>query len=234
MIRKTARRQIDRSSPQWILTYADMATLLLTFFIFLFSASELSEAKFQAASGSLKSNMGLRPRRGSVVEPRTPAQVSRRQRRADLVWGAPGVEAEGTDVLASAQGTRVMLGGSVRFSTSSAELDDEAKGALRRIADEVRGLPNIVEIHGHVQKGELERADAMADLSLSLERATTVLRFLVEDGGIKARRLRATGAGSEQPAGAGLYDPERNRRVEVIVVREAILPPGEAFGKSRF
>jgi chemotaxis protein MotB len=218
-------RQIDRASPQWILTYADVATLLLVFFIFLFSASEISEARFQAATGSLRANMGLRPRRGSVVEPRVPAVHSRRQKRTDVRLGAPGESSFGADLLARPLGTRVVLGGSIMFADGSSELDEEAIATLSRIADEIRGLPNIVEVHGHAARGEGTAYAGGDELALSVNRAVTALRYLDGPGKIKDVRLRALGAGSQSPAGAGAYgdDPRRNRRVEIIVVREAVI-----------
>jgi len=227
-------RQVDRSSPQWILTYADVATLLLVFFIFLFSASEISEARFQAATGSLRANMGLRPRRGSVAEPRVPSVHSRRQTRVDVRWGAPGESSEGVDLLAHPDGTRVVLGGAIHFAHGSSELDAEAIAALRRIADEIYGLPNIVEVHGHAAAGEGDAYAAGDELALSLDRAAVALRFLDGPGRIATSRLRVLGAGSQSPAGAGAYgdDARRNRRVEIIVVREAVLPGTESRGET--
>ena len=66
------------------------------------------------------------------------------------------------------------------------------------------------------------------ELDFSLARAATVLRFLASDGGLDRSRLRAMGAGSAEPADAKLYkdEPARDRRVEIIVVRE-LVPPKE-------
>lgn len=212
-------REIDRSSPAWTITYADMATLLLTFFVFLFSASQVSEAKFQAAAGSLRANMGLRPRRGSVVEAVPPAEVARREKLPAERQGAPG---ERTQVLAAAQGARVAVGGRIPFDAGESVPNESAKEILRRLADEMRGLPNLIEVRGHAERGEGARAGRADDLALSLERAANVLRFLAEEAGLPLKRLRAVGAGSQEPADAGLHadEPARDRRVEVVVVRE--------------
>lgn len=217
-------REIDRSSPAWTITYADMATLLLTFFIFLFSASQVSEARFQAAIGSLRANLGTRPKYGSVVETRSPSEVTHREKLRELRQGAPG---ERTQVLAASQGARIVVGGRIPFERNQAELGEAAKVALRRIADELRGLPNLVEVRGHCERGEGVASGRADDLALSLERAANALRFMVDECYIPARQLRAVGVGSEEPADAGLHadDPARDRRVEVVVVRE-LAPQG--------
>ncbi len=224
-------RSVDRSSPAWLITYGDMATLLLVFFVFLFSVSEVKEQKFKAAAGSLRASMGVRPHRGSVVESRPPLDVRRRERRQKERLGLPG---ESEKVLAAARGKRVAFGGRIIFDRGSADITAKAKDELRRLADEIRGLPNVVDVRGHAERDEYRLASdsteaaarlgaevgasgAKDDLELSLARAANVLRFLVEDGGLARRRLRAVGAGSEEPVREG---PDFNRRVEILVVRE--------------
>lgn len=229
-------RSVDRSSPAWLITYGDMATLLLVFFVFLFSVSEVKEHKFKAAAGALRASMGVRPRRGSVIESRPPLDVRRRERRQKERLGLPG---KSEKVLAAARGKRVAFGGRIIFDRGSADITAKARDELRRLADNIRGLPNLVEVRGHAERDEYRltsdsagvaaRPDAEADaadaagaagakddLDLSLARAANVLRFLVEDGGLSRSRLRVVGAGSEDPVPEGT---DSNRRVEILVVR---------------
>ena len=212
-------RQIDRSSPQWLITYADMATLLLAFFIFLFSMAAVPEARFKAAMGSLRLNLGLRPRRGSVVEPRKPVAGTRRRRREKERFGEPG---ETKRVSAIAEGPRVIFGRHIGFERGSIEPSRDARRQLRELADNLRGLPNIVEVRGHASVDEFRGTEFADDLDLSLARAAAVVRFLERDAGIKRRRLRALGAGSAAPAslvGEG-RDEAADRRAEIVVARE--------------
>lgn len=215
-------RQVDRSSPPWLITYADMATLLLAFFVFLFSMSAVPEARFKAAMGSLHRNLGLRPRRGSVVEPRRPTAGTRRRRREAERLGEPG---ETKTIARIAEGPRVVFGRLVRFERGSVEIAEAAGRHLREVADNVRGLPNIVEVRGHASVGESEGTQFADDLGLSLARAAAVLRFLDKEAGIETKRLRALGWGSE--VGASFVDEERreaaDRRVEIVVVRELVV-----------
>jgi chemotaxis protein MotB len=207
-----------------MITYGDMATLLLVFFVFLFSVSEVRQEKFKAAAGSLRAQIGVKPLHGSVIESRPPVQTRRRDRREKERRGLPGTSEH---VLAAAQGKRSAVGGRVQFAPGSTELGDEAKHTLRLIADELRGLRNIIEVRGHAEAGECggdEGRAADLELDLSLARAATVLRFLAEDAGLGRWRLRAMGAGSAERADAEIYkdEPARDRRVEIIVVRELV------------
>ena len=206
-----------------MLTYGDMATLLLVFFVFLFSVSEVRQDKFKAAAGSLRAQIGVRPKHGSVVESKPPVETRKRDRRERKRLGLPGTS---DHVLAAAEGKRSVVGARVGFDRGSSDLGPEAKRTLRLIADEVRGLRNVIEVRGHTEPGECGGETGRAEdleLDLSLARAATVLRFLVDDGGLRRSRLRAMGAGS---AGAPTEDSKDElaayRRVETIVVRELV------------
>src|SRR5210317_980170 len=48
--------------PPWLITYSDLITLLLTFFILLMSMADLDPVRFTEASNSLKGAFGIRPR----------------------------------------------------------------------------------------------------------------------------------------------------------------------------
>jgi len=143
--------------------------------------------------------------------------------RADRSQAAArGLPGTNDRVLAAAQGKRSVVGGRVRFGRGRAELGSEARSTLRLIADELRGLRNIIEVRGHAESGECDgdtSAAADSELDLSLARSAAVLRFLVADGGLRRERLRAMGAGSEDAHEGG---PAMSRRVEIIVVRELV------------
>jgi chemotaxis protein MotB len=222
-------------------TYGDMATLLLVFFVFLFSISEVKLDKYKAAAGALRAQIGVRPRHGSVVESKVPVETRRRDRRKKQRLGLPGTSEH---VLAAAQGLRSVVGGRAMFESGSAELGDEAKQTLRLIADDLRGLKNIIEVRGHAEAGESGASAGLAadrELDLSLARSAAVLRFLAEDGGLDRVRLRAMGAGSAESTVAR-QDSEKSgsyKRVEIIVVRELVPPrkrpalrPARSDGRS--
>ena len=152
----TKSRQFDRSSPAWLVTYADMATLLLAFFIFLFSMAAVPEARFKAAMGSLQRNLGFRPRRGSVVRPEHPTAGRRRRERQAERLGAPG---ETETIARIAEGPRIVFGRRIRFEKGSVEVAGGARLQLREIADELRGLPNVVEVRGYASVDESRGTD---------------------------------------------------------------------------
>jgi OOP family OmpA-OmpF porin len=104
----------------------------------------------------------------------------------------------------------------VNFELNSATLTPSATATLRRVTDALRGEPNLrAEIAGHTDSSGSDDYN----LSLSQQRAESVLRFLVEQG-IDTRRLVARGYGEARPVAdnSTAVGREFNRRVEFTVL----------------
>ncbi|MEC8099648.1 MAG: flagellar motor protein MotB, partial [Pseudomonadota bacterium] len=56
-----------KGAPAWMATFADMATLLMAFFVLILSFAEFNVPKFKQISGSLKNAFGIQ-RMVPVVE----------------------------------------------------------------------------------------------------------------------------------------------------------------------
>lgn len=57
MKRRPVKRSKSTGAPKWMVTYSDMVTLILVFFILLFSMSQIDLEKFEAISDSFKNRM---------------------------------------------------------------------------------------------------------------------------------------------------------------------------------
>ncbi|GGE63867.1 flagellar motor protein MotB [Streptosporangium jomthongense] len=57
-IRKNRRPRLKNQTPAWIVTFADLATLLLTFFILLLSFAEMDIEKYRAMANSMSVAFG--------------------------------------------------------------------------------------------------------------------------------------------------------------------------------
>src|SRR5690606_40611426 len=57
MKRRESRKKVDKGAPKWMVTYSDMVTLILVFFILLFSMSQIDAVKFEAISDSFRDRM---------------------------------------------------------------------------------------------------------------------------------------------------------------------------------
>ncbi|MEA3365616.1 MAG: flagellar motor protein MotB, partial [Candidatus Hydrogenedentes bacterium] len=69
-------------APAWMVTYGDMMSLLLCFFVLLLSFSSISEKKYNKAIQSLKGALGVLPKNMSVIQPMPVEQLQSRRTRA--------------------------------------------------------------------------------------------------------------------------------------------------------
>lgn len=218
--------------PEWVVTFGDMMSLLLTFFIMLVSLSEIKqEEMFQAMVESMRQQFGHDSSSASLspgnVRPRT-AQMSQlasmgRAMRADIHMGGNKVEAPVGDnlkVKSIRNGPRTNVGTHVTFAGQSADLTDDHRQTLTIAQSKLGGKPQRIEIRGHTSRMPAE--DNFRDnWDLAYERARVVSEYLIANG-IDARRVRITVAGEHEPVSedARTAQMRGNDRVEVFLLEE--------------
>lgn len=105
------------------------------------------------------------------------------------------------------------------FPSGGSEIDAVNFGLLNKIVKAIREFPQArVAVMGHTDAA----GDADVNLALSQERARKVARFLVDVGGVEARRVTAQGFGETRPVASNDTKEGRaaNRRVEILIVNE--------------
>jgi len=219
--------------PEWVVTFGDMMSLLLTFFIMLVSLSEVKqEEMYQAMVESMRQQFGHDSSSASLspgkVRPRT-AEMTQlaamgRAMRANIMQGGNKVEAPvGDEMLVRSirSGQQTNVGTMVTFAADTNELTDEHRRVLTSVQTQLSGKPQKIEIRGHTSRHPA--SDQYRDnWDLAYERARAVSEYLVEFQGIDRRRIRITVAGEHEPVTtavkAGLR--RRNDRVEVFLLDE--------------
>lgn len=244
--RKGERDNQDR----WLLTYADMITLLLAFFIMMYSMSVLNLSKFREAAVSIRSGFGGEVRgqgRGvllaSSVYTVSPSPVECATGSADAQLLKPLVdyihtqwESKGADIGEDQRGIVItLLSDRVLFRPGSASLDPRAYPLLDKIAETLDKVVNKVQVEGHTCNLRPRQSRYPSNWELSTARATNVLRYLVETKGLESSRFSAAGYGSVRSVAKNDSDSNRrkNRRVEIVILRPEPTPSLEAGGPAR-
>lgn len=231
--------------PEWVVTFGDMMSLLLTFFILLVSLSELKQErqdeKYQAILDSLRRRFGYTSARGLAPGPHIPrnSTVTKidsagRARRTDTMNGGADVRSlkgPSPRVKAMRQADQLTVGGSINFDEDSSQLTESQKRDLQLIALELGGKPQKVELRGHTSGRPLPPDSPYVDQwDLAYARCHSVMKFLVSVG-LKPERLRISVVAQYEPAQLS-NDPlvlRENSRVEVFMLNEVT----EAFDKSK-
>ncbi len=216
--------------PEWVVTFGDMMSLLLTFFIMLFSMSEIrQEERFQAMLESMRRTFGYTRSEASLAPGEQPpartklsklASLGRSKRQNTLRGGARKQSSPGTEqrVTSTHPSGRFSLGGVVQFDEASDHLDQEAKKVLQLIARDIRGKPQMIELAGHSTGRPLPRNGAFSThYDLAYRRCVGVMNYMVDELGINPDRFSIRVVAANEPLPAPPLETGRDpqSRVEV-------------------
>lgn len=224
--------------PEWVVTFGDMMSLLLTFFIMLFSMSEVrEEERYQAVLEALRQQFGYDSTRnfsvpGKVTKPRN-SELSKRSslgraRRANTMNGGDRVKApvgEHPRVMIIRHGNRPTLGGVVYFESLSADLTEASIEQLKDIARTIGGKMQRIDIRGHTTNQRQPNSSPFKDnWDLAYARARNVSNYL-EKIGIDPKRIRVSVSAGNEPIDTDVSSNFRkNARVEISVLNELTQP----------
>lgn len=217
--------------PEWVVTYGDMMSLLLTFFIMLVSMAEMKqEGKMKTMLNSLKEQFG--PLDGKYGTPGdglpTTGAMEFSGSKSDSSEGgvkkggqiSRGLAGPSRSVKRLANGTVITLGGPATFPLSSDVVTETARTDLNQLAEMLKGRLNQIVISGHASREPLPPDSPFADpFSLSFARARNCAELLIA-GGIAPSRIQLVAVGDSEPKIVSRH-PEaqlQNDRVDVFVV----------------
>ena len=219
--------------PEWVVTYGDLMSLLLCFFILIVAFSEPKKPEeFQKVLDAIQEAMGFRGGDGKTDSTKSPGASSLKAftkaiglgKDAKLMADNPQSQAVGKaqNVTIVQEGPIHAIGGSLPFSAGKAGLSLAVEQTLRNeVAPKIRDKNYIVRIVGH-SFGDQDKTLG-SHLDASYERAKSVRNYLIEECNVDPLILRLVLAGDQEPSpennGA---DAEINRRVQVYMTDKTL------------
>ncbi len=228
--------EVPRSAP-WMNTYADMVTLLMTFFILLFSMSKVNSDKFKKALESVHGAFG-------VIEDGLPSVIDFGEAMSGEEISQIAIEmaalqslgetlrrdldvsglSEQVSIEMDERGLVIRFADTVLFDLGSAEVRPEGRPVLTEVGDFLSGTENPIRVEGHTDNWPISTDRFPSNWELSTGRAGNVVRFLMDECGISGSRLQAGGYGEYRPLESNetVEGRRRNRRVDVVILRESL------------
>lgn len=223
------------NAERWLLTYADLITLLMVFFVVLYSMSQADSTKFKRISAALQQAFNVDVLQGQAAasiedgsgKPTQPVddlitdaqvpQVARLKNKIEAVLEGAQQSPDVT-VGVDKEGVVIRLSGSYLFDSGRAELKPNSFKVLDVIASELRPIANDIRVDGHTDSTPLTDSPRYpTNWELSAARALAVTRYFSETDGIRSGRLMAAGFGEFRPLVLNDTREHRamNRRVEI-------------------
>ncbi len=237
---------------RWLLTYADMITLLLGVFIILANIPTKSEEAVEEIGESFehfftflkggrvgnpvvsgKGGENILPRRSGVVaeaNPPTPISVVKKK----FIQSFPSqAGTKRMTVIETKQGLTVRFNDMLFFEPNKANINPGSYPLLDQLASLVEEIPNEIKIEGHTDRMPISTAQFSSNWELSVSRAVSVVHYIIYHAKNKAhlpehkvkrleRRLAASGYGEFQPIDKTNPKAEINRRIDIVILQPKI------------
>jgi chemotaxis protein MotB len=245
MSKKPKKPEKESNHERWLLTYSDLITLLMIFFVVMYAMSNVDVAKYNQIAESLGAALGG----GKNVIQITPGVSDSKML---LAPGATGFKAEqaklsnlkeqidnylqknglknsvATEI--TIRGLEINLRDTVLFDSGKADVKSEATGKLIAIGRMISTLPNLISIEGHTDNNPIHTSEFTSNWRLSAIRATNAAELLIEADKIPQQKVSTVGYGEINPKVPNTSDANRalNRRVNIVILNSMYNPPGES------
>ncbi|MEW6172572.1 MAG: flagellar motor protein MotB [Bacillota bacterium] len=242
---KARKREVKEANHErWLITYADLITLLLIFFVVLYTFSNIDAKKFAGIAQSLSEALGGSA--GMVVSGQGPsvvsgAPVSQETIETKINLNTDAVEnlqlqkireqiekyakEQGLAAKVSARieerGVVVTIQDTALFPVGSADLTPQARVIVHKVGQILRTTDNYIRVEGHTCDLPIHTPRFPSNWELSTARATSVVQELLRTDNFPPQRLSASGYGEYRPMVANNSEANRqqNRRVDFVVLR---------------
>lgn len=216
-----------KDTGNWLMTYSDMVTLLLVFFVVLYmltpgvDTDTLQEflRRFQGGTGVLEQQQTVIDHRSMEREQELKQErMERWQALVDFVEDRQLEEYFEIDLIP--EGIRITLSESVTFNSGSSDLLPEARNILTEIGELFSDDIYETEVQGHTDNVPLrESAYYRTNWDLGAARAVSVVRFIKDITDLPPDRFKASSYGEYRPIAPNDTPGGRrtNRRVEIYV-----------------
>jgi chemotaxis protein MotB len=226
--------KVAKGAPMWVVTFGDLMSLLLCFFVLLLSFSEIDKQKYKQVAGSMEKAFGVQRKmrvmdipkgmtmisqdfNQEIIETRLKEEIGK---EIDKMVSGELEEYQGQiSVEETEEGIVVRLMGESTFDSGKDEVREKLKPLLRNMAKLLESDAGDIVIAGHTDNVPVRSGPFKSNLRLSIARAAAVADFLLANANIDPKRIATMGFGEFRPieSNASESGREKNRRVEIIL-----------------
>lgn len=227
MARRRQKIPDHENLERWLLTYADLITLLLAFFIIMYSMSQIDAKKFGVVAKELNrilkggdhilrnNNDNSKTGHGLLKLGDLSMIRIKLEQRFEQLSKQNEFQTEITE-----RGLVIHIMESALFNVGSAELEPRAQSVLDIVSEQVKSLPNHIRVEGHTDDRPIKTEIYPSNWELSSSRATEVVRYLIDFHRIAPERISALGYGEYRPrlSNSNIENRAANRRVDIVIL----------------
>ena len=235
---KKREEEEQGDSMSWMITFSDLVTLLLTFFVLLLSMCSLEAGKIKQFQSATNEAMGILLE-GKLSEVEDRIVVSSKKRIDEKILKTENILKQFSGVKKRfllenergrlkfkelERGLSIVIKDDLLFSSGESEINPEGISVLREIGNTFNDFEGEVVVEGHTDNVPIHTEMFPSNWELSIARSVSVVRCLAEDVGVRSEKMSAVGYSDTKPVVPNDTPENRykNRRVEIILVPQII------------
>lgn len=198
---------------RWIISYADLVTLLLALFLVMYAVNT-EHLKAQAETEENPTTITTEIKKDKAVNmPKIQKELLNEFKNDENII-----------LLKDTRGIIIRLNDNILFGSAESEIQETSYNTLNKIIDILSKINNPVIIEGHTDSIPIKSGKYSSNWELSTARATSVINYIVASKRINPRRLSAVGYGEYVPIAENTSNSGRikNRRVDIIILNNNI------------
>jgi chemotaxis protein MotB len=254
-MQRRRKRNSKQNEERWLITYSDLITLLLIFFIIMYAMSSISQAKLQTLSQSLQAalkqsdkipleHMGstslISAANAQNKGNKAPVADNKENQSLDNLYQTVQQYIQqhhlqgNVSIVNEQRGVQITLKDVVLFDTGEATIKPGAQKLLQGLIPFFTKLPNPIVIEGYTDNQPITTSQFPSNWELSSARAIGVVRFIASNG-VAPDRLSGVGYGQYHnlKPNDNAADRQANRRVNIVILRQGLNPGTFAASNSQ-
>ncbi len=245
-------KKCKKGAPAWMVSWSDMTTLLLTFFILMMSFAEIDGKDFYLVLSSFRGSLGmfqggyslsagrleeLGQNMQNLPSTQKGRNMAKSLKKATEVF-KPEIKSKKVRVTDEERGLVISLSGDAYFDPASAVLKKQARMILKKAGLIINSVDNFVRIEGHTDANKITLVNSNkgypSNWELSAARSVNVLRYLYEERSVNPKKLSAVAFGEQRPIDSNKVPDGRafNRRVDIVILRQKGLSSIKSLSKK--
>ena len=227
-----AKKKLKKeNSERWLLTYSDLITLLMIFFVVMYSMSNVDSKKYEELAGSLNNSLGILQggtgisnanavgTDSSIPFEQTLSTTQQIQQKLQDYLESHDLT-EQVSIHVDPTGLTLSFDDNILFDSGKADIQLAYKKNLLEICDILKTFTNDVVVEGHTDNVPIHTSQFSSNWELASTRAINVVHFFIDEGGLPASKLSAISYGEYRPI-ASNDTPEgraKNRRIDIVLL----------------
>ena len=213
----------EAQQDRYLITYADLITLLLGLFIILYAISNIDSQKYQKVLQAFGNTFGSEKEILNIeskLSNSDAAPATQLKDKLSNIIKDHGYE-DFVKMEETERGIVIHIMDQILFNSGSARLESKSYKVLNKLASVLKELPNDIRIEGHTDDVPINSSEYQSNWHLSVARALNTAYYLIHEEKLPQEKLSIIGNSEFKPiASNDETGRAKNRRVDIVIIRE--------------